>query len=131
MDAFGQDLEKAVEDPVPLLGVDLLGELHRAGDVGEEHGHLLPLALDGGPRGQDAVGEVLRGVGAGVAAGTVRAGRCRGGRGRTYRRAAGVTEPRTGSELGAALRAARSERAPARVAEARADAVGLSTGRAK
>ena len=31
----------------PLLGVELLGQLHRALHVGEEDGHLLALAFDG------------------------------------------------------------------------------------
>ena len=44
--AVGEDLEEALEDRVPLLGVDLLGELHRALHVGEEHRHLLALALE-------------------------------------------------------------------------------------
>ena len=67
--AFRQDLEEAVEDHVPLLGIDLLGELHRAGDVDEEHGHLLALALEGRPRAQDLVLDVLRRIGARVAPG--------------------------------------------------------------
>ena len=69
VDAVGQDLEEAVEDPVPLLGVDLLGQLHRALHVGEEHGDLLALALEGGLALEDLVGEVLGGV---VAGGAVR-----------------------------------------------------------
>jgi hypothetical protein len=43
---LGQDLEETVEDAVPVFRVDLLGELHRAGHVGEEYGDLLALALD-------------------------------------------------------------------------------------
>ena len=62
MHPLRQDLEEAVEDAVPLLGVDLLGQLHRALHVGEEDGHLLALALQGGLRLEDLVGEVLRGV---------------------------------------------------------------------
>src|SRR6185312_3153783 len=46
MNAFGEDLEEAIENTVPLFGIDLLGELHGAGHVGEEHGDLLALALD-------------------------------------------------------------------------------------
>jgi hypothetical protein len=63
--ALGQDREEAVEDLVPDLGVHLLGQLHRALHVGEEHGHLLALAFEGGLRLQDLVGQVLRGVVAG------------------------------------------------------------------
>ncbi len=46
--AVGEDLEEAVHDPVPVLGVDLLGEIHRALHVGEEHRHLLALAFERG-----------------------------------------------------------------------------------
>ncbi len=73
VDAVGQDPEEAIEDPVPLLGVDLLGQLHRALDVGEEHRHLLALALQGRLALEDLVGQVLRGVVAGL---TIE---CRGG----------------------------------------------------
>src|SRR5439155_9743698 len=63
--ALGEDREEAIQDPVPLLGVDLLGQLHRAFHVGEEDRHLLPLAFEGGARGEDLLGEVRRRVGAG------------------------------------------------------------------
>ena len=49
VDAVGEDLEEAVQDPVPLLRVDLPGQLQGALHVGEEHRHLLALALQGGP----------------------------------------------------------------------------------
>ena len=65
--ALGQDLEEAVENAVPLLGVELVRQLHRALHVGEQHRHLLALALQGGLRLEDLVGEVLRGVRARVA----------------------------------------------------------------
>src|SRR5439155_21803276 len=55
----------AAHDPVPVLGVELLGEVHRALDVGEEDGHLLALALKGAARGQDFLGETLWRVGGG------------------------------------------------------------------
>ena len=48
VNALGKDLEEAIHDLVPLLGIDLLGELHRALHVGEEHRHLLALAFEGG-----------------------------------------------------------------------------------
>ena len=50
MDAVGEDREEAVEDLVPLFGIELLGQIHRALHVGEEHGHLLALAFEGGLR---------------------------------------------------------------------------------
>ena len=45
-----EDAEEALHDLRPLLGVELLGQLHRALHVGEEHGHLLALAFEGGLR---------------------------------------------------------------------------------
>ena len=41
----GEDREEALHDLAPLLGVVLLGKVHRALDVGEEHGDLLALAV--------------------------------------------------------------------------------------
>jgi hypothetical protein len=67
VDAVRQDLEEAIQDPVPLLGVHLLGELDGALHVGEEHRHLLALALEGGLRTEDLVGQVVGGVVAGGA----------------------------------------------------------------
>ncbi|TML11770.1 MAG: hypothetical protein E6G33_14365, partial [Actinobacteria bacterium] len=47
---------------MPVHRVDLLGELHRALQVGEEDGHVLALALEGGAGGADLLGEVFRGI---------------------------------------------------------------------
>src|SRR5881409_359324 len=58
MHAFGEELEEAVEEAVPLLGVELLGEVHRALHVGEENRHLLALAFEGGAGAQNLLGEV-------------------------------------------------------------------------
>ena len=57
--ARAQDREEAIHDPPPLLGVALLGELHRAHHIREQHRHLLALALQGGAAGADLLGEVL------------------------------------------------------------------------
>ena len=46
---------------VPLFGIELLGQIHRPLHVGEEHGHLLPLAFESAAGGEDLLGEV-RGV---------------------------------------------------------------------
>jgi histidine ammonia-lyase len=43
---IGEDREEALHDSPPLLGVLLLGHVHRALDVGEQHGDELALALD-------------------------------------------------------------------------------------
>src|SRR5437867_589880 len=63
--AVGEDHEEAVEDPVPRLGVELLGELHGALYVGEEDGYPLALAFEGRAGGEDLLGEVPGGIGAG------------------------------------------------------------------
>jgi hypothetical protein len=39
----GEQLGEAFHHPVVDLGVELLGQLHRALHVGEEHGHVLSL----------------------------------------------------------------------------------------
>jgi haloalkane dehalogenase len=67
--------EAAVHERAHLLGVDALGDARRADDVGEEHGHELPLAFERGAGRADARREV-RGVyddGAGTG-GVARAG---------------------------------------------------------
>src|SRR5262249_38802488 len=54
-----------VEDLTRLLGVAVGEQLHRALQIGEEHGDLLALALEGALRRQDSLGEVLRRIGFG------------------------------------------------------------------
>src|SRR5262249_48797004 len=63
MDAVAQDGEKPFHYLVPRLGVDALGHFHRTLHVGEQHRDALPLALEGTPRAEDLLGEVLRRVG--------------------------------------------------------------------
>src|SRR5262245_47004516 len=67
MDAGGENLEEAIDDRAPALGIELLGQLHRALHIGEEDGHLLPLALESGTGGEDLLGEMPRRVRVGVA----------------------------------------------------------------
>ncbi len=93
LDPVGEDLEKAVHDLRPLFRVELLGQLHRALHVGEQHGDLLALALKRGARGQDLVGEMF---------GSVRAWRRRGGGGSSKRCTALATELGGGPVAGAA-----------------------------
>ena len=45
LDRVGEDREEALHDLAPLLGIVLLGEVHRALDVGEQHGDLLALGV--------------------------------------------------------------------------------------
>jgi hypothetical protein len=59
LDSFRQDSEEALHDLQPLLRIHLLGQRHRALDVGEQHGHQLALALEGGARAEDLVSKVL------------------------------------------------------------------------
>jgi hypothetical protein len=62
VDAVGEHLKEAVHGAVPLLGIELLGELHRALHVGKQYRHLLALALEGRAGGQDLLDEVTRRV---------------------------------------------------------------------
>lgn len=55
---IGPDLVEAVEDAPPLLGVDVLGELHRPPDVGEEDGDLFALSFQRPFRVADLLGEM-------------------------------------------------------------------------
>ena len=71
VDGLHHPLEHRVEELPRLLGVAVGEQLHRALQVGEEHGDLLALAFEGGLRGEDLLGEVLGGVGLGE----VRSGR--------------------------------------------------------
>ena len=65
VDGLHHPLEHGIEELPRLLGVAVGEQLHRALEVGEEHGDLLALALEGGLRGEDLLGEVLGGVGLG------------------------------------------------------------------
>ena len=63
MDGLHHAFEHGIEELAGLLGVAVGEQLHRALEVGEEHGDLLALALEGALRGEDLLGEVLRRVG--------------------------------------------------------------------
>ena len=63
MNGVHHALENRIENFARLFGIAVAEQLHRALDVGEEHGHLLPLAFQCRPRGEDLLGEVLRSVG--------------------------------------------------------------------
>ena len=62
VDRLHHPLEHGVEELARLLRVAVGQQLHRALEVGEEHGDLLALAFEGGLGGEDLLGEVLRGV---------------------------------------------------------------------
>ncbi len=57
--AVTQDLEEALEQAVPLLGIELIRQLHRSLHVGEQDCDLLALAFERALRPQDLVGQVL------------------------------------------------------------------------
>ena len=75
---LGEELEEAIEDVVPLLGIELLGVLHRALHVGEEHRDLLALALERGTGAEDLLGEMRRGIRCGRSLSESRSSRQRG-----------------------------------------------------
>jgi hypothetical protein len=63
VDRLHHPLEHRVQELPRLLGITVDQKFHRALEIGEQHGDLLPLAFEGALRGQDLVGEVRRGVG--------------------------------------------------------------------
>ena len=111
-------LEHGVEESADLLGIAIGQQLERPLDVGEQHRHLLALALEGRPRCQDALGEMLRRVRRGGASGIV--GRRRG-------QALAALHAKTGAvrRLGAADGAAGGEAGAAVRTEARVRRVDL------
>jgi hypothetical protein len=60
VDAFREDRVEAVEDPAPILGIDVLGEVHRALHVREHHRHLLALPVERALHLADLVGKMRR-----------------------------------------------------------------------
>ena len=60
VDGLGHAFEHRVEQQsLRGLGIAVDQQLHRTRDIGEQHGDLLPLTLEGRPRGQDLFGKVL------------------------------------------------------------------------
>jgi hypothetical protein len=62
VDGLHHPLEDGIEKLPSFLGVPVGKQLHRAFEVREQHGDLLPLAFEGCLRRQDAFGEVPGGV---------------------------------------------------------------------
>ena len=89
MDARAQHREEALHDRLPGLGVGRLGELHRARHVGEQHGHLLALALE---RARGQRGSSRRGAPGSRGARRARPGGAGRGIGGLQRLAASVAE---------------------------------------
>ena len=67
MDGLHHPLQDRIEESPRLLGVPVGEELHRALEVGEQHGHVLAFAFESTLGGQDLLGEVLWSVGIGGA----------------------------------------------------------------
>jgi hypothetical protein len=118
MDRVRHEAQNAVHQLVHYLGIEPLGHTRRLDDVGEQHGHLLALALERNARCQDAVREVR---------GSIRSSRrCAGGAGdgATTRRA----EARLGAKRGAAAGAVPAEHRATMLAEPRRVGVGALAG---
>jgi hypothetical protein len=62
MHGLHHQLEDGIEDALRLLGIAPREQLQRSLQVGEEHGDLLPLALERALRGEDLLGEMSRRV---------------------------------------------------------------------
>ena len=118
VDRLQQVLEAAVHHPVQILGIETRGELGEAGAIDEDDRDLLALALDGAPRGEDPVGQVLGGV-APRGRGRRRRRGGRGGRRRADRDrpATLVAELRRRTQRGGARRARAGQRGAAAVTE--------------
>jgi hypothetical protein len=74
VDGFHHELEHRIEELARVLGITVAQELHRALEIGEEHGDLLALALEHALGREDLLGQVLgrvraRGSEAGLSAG--------------------------------------------------------------
>ncbi len=99
VDAVEDDLEGAIHDRVNVLGVQPLGHRGEARHVGEQHGDLLALPLDGAARREDLLGQMRGRVG--VRRGKARCRRLGGG----GRHGGGGARGRRGRHRLAALRA--------------------------
>ena len=133
VDGLHHPLEHRVEQLPGLLGVAVGDQLRRALEVGEQDGDLLALAFQSASRGEDLLGEVLRGVGlratrtsarrrlpatqgSAALAAELRAGRqlgaARAQAARAGRRTPGRTWPAAGSRAGTADTAPLASGAP-------------------
>jgi hypothetical protein len=59
VDGLHHPLQHWVEDLACVLRIAVGEQRHRALEVGEEHGDLLPFAFERALRGEDLLGEVL------------------------------------------------------------------------
>jgi hypothetical protein len=59
MDCLNHAFEHRVEELLRVLRVAVSKQLHRALDIREQHGDLLPLTLEGCPGGENLIGKML------------------------------------------------------------------------
>jgi hypothetical protein len=59
VDRLDHALDHRFEELLRVLRIEVSKQLHRALDISEQHRDLLPLTLEGYPRGEDLIGEVL------------------------------------------------------------------------
>jgi hypothetical protein len=64
VDPVAQQREEAVHDPLPGLGIDRLGQRHRAGHIGEQHRHVFAFPRQPALPGANLLHHVLGRVGA-------------------------------------------------------------------
>src|SRR5439155_13448415 len=118
MDGRHHQLEDGIEDRARIFRIAIGQQLHRAFEIGEEHGHPLALSLQRCPGRKDALGQMLWGV---------RVGglklRLAGGRRRGQRSAAAATKSFVALVGKATRRARGGEREAARTTEAPALAI--------
>jgi hypothetical protein len=120
VDGFHHQLDDGIEQASGVFGIAVHQELHRALDVGEQHGNLLALALHRAARGEDTIGQVMRRV----AASRAKAGRgARERGGGMERRPAHVAKAVLGSALRPADGAGSAQDRAAVAAERRGGAV--------
>ncbi len=106
---FHHPLEHGIQQAPGFLRILVGQELHRALEIGEEHRDLLALAFERVPRGEDLLGEVLRGIALGRGLALHRLGGRRG--------AAGAAEALVRQQLRVAARTARHQARAALLAE--------------
>src|SRR5262249_33232643 len=111
MDGLHHPLKNGIENLASLLRITVGEQFHRALEVGEEHGDLLPLPLQGALGRENLLGEVLRSVGL--------RRRARGGARAADGRRALEADLCHGGKLCAAARAPESQRGRALQAELR------------
>jgi hypothetical protein len=58
VDCLNHAFEHGIEELLRVFGIAISKQLHRTLDIGEQHGHLLALTLEGCTRSEDLIGKV-------------------------------------------------------------------------